>query len=86
MTEILDGGIPDNFNPDDLGTYMDNIDVMGIDELEKQLPQAQEAMEAIESKLEELMGLKDAALVCAAAMSARLAALKQTGAERGSGF
>ena len=29
--------------------------------------------------LEELMGLRDAALVCAAAMSARLAALKQTG-------
>jgi hypothetical protein len=46
---------------------------------EEQLPQAQEAIEAIESELEELMGLKDAALVCAAAMSARLAALKQTG-------
>jgi hypothetical protein len=79
MTEMLDGRIPDNFNPDDLGTYMDNIDDMGVNELEEQLPQAQEAIEAIESKLEELMGLKDAALVCAAAMSARLAALKQTG-------
>jgi hypothetical protein len=79
MTEMLDGRIPDNFNPDDLGNYMDNIDDMGVNELEEQLPQAQEAIEAIESKLEELMGLKDAALVCAAAMSARLAALKQTG-------
>ena len=79
MTEMLEGRIPDNFNPDDLGTYMDNIDDMGVNELEEQLPQAQEAIEAIESKLEELMGLKDAALVCAAAMSARLAALKQTG-------
>jgi hypothetical protein len=79
MTEMLDGRIPDNFNPDDLGTYMDNIDDMGVSELEERLPQAQEAIEAIESKLEELMGLKDAALVCAAAMSARLAALKQTG-------
>ncbi len=77
MTEMLDGRIPDNFNPDDLGTYMDNIDDMGVNELEEQLPQAQEAVEAIESKLEELMSLKDAALVCAAAMSARLAALKQ---------
>jgi hypothetical protein len=81
MTEILDGRIPDNFNPDDLGTYMDNIDDMGVNELEEQLPQAQEAIEVIESKLEELMGLKDAALVCAAAMSARLAALKQTGGQ-----
>ncbi len=79
MTEMLDGRIPDNFNPDDLGTYMDNIDDMGVNELEEQLPQAQEAIEAIESKLEELMSLKDAALVCAAAMSARLAALKQAG-------
>jgi hypothetical protein len=57
---------------------MDNIDDMGVNELEEQLPQAQAAIEAIESKLEELMGLKDAALVCAAAMSARLVALKQT--------
>lgn len=86
MTDMLDGRIPENFDPDALNTYMDDIDNMGLDELEEQLPQAQEALEAIESKLEELMGLKDAALVCAAAMSARLAALKQTGVERGKGF
>jgi hypothetical protein len=86
VTEMLDGRIPDNFDPDALNTYMDDIDNMGLDELEEQLPQAQEALEAIESKLEELMGLKDAALVCAAAMSARLAALKQTEAERGKGI
>ena len=79
MTEMLDGRIPDNFDADALGTYMDDIDNMSVNELEEQLPQAQEAIEAIESKLEELMSLKDAALVCAAAMSARLAALKQTG-------
>lgn len=79
MTEMLNGRIPNNFNPDDLGTYMDDIDDMGVDELEEQLPQAQEALEAIEAKLEELMGLRDSALVCAAAMSARLAALKQSG-------
>jgi hypothetical protein len=79
MTDMLDGRIPENFDPDALNTYMDDIDNMGLEELEEQLPQAQEALEAIESKLEELMGLKDAALVCAAAMSARLAALKQTG-------
>jgi hypothetical protein len=79
MTDMLDGRIPEDFDPDALNTYMDDIDNMGLEELEEQLPQAQEALEAIERKLEELMGLKDAALVCAAAMSARLVALKQTG-------
>ena len=79
MTEMLNGRIPENINPDELGTYMDDIDDMSLDELEEQLPQAQEALEVIEAKLEELMGLRDAALVCAAAMSARLAALKQAG-------
>jgi glutamyl-tRNA reductase len=59
--------------------YIDEIDAMSLEELEARLPEAQEALEAIEEKLEELMGLRDAALVCAAAMSARLAALKQTG-------
>ncbi len=58
---------------------MNEIDSMNLDELEARLPEAQEALDAIESKLEELMGLRDAALVCAAAMAARLAALKQAG-------
>ncbi len=58
MTEMLEGLIPENFNPDDLDTYMDDIDDMSLDELEEQLPQAQEALETIESKLEELMGLQ----------------------------
>lgn len=79
MTEMLNGGVPEDFKPDELGTYMDDIDDMSLDELEEQLPQAQEALEVIEAKLEELMGLRDAALVCAAAMSARLAALQQAG-------
>jgi hypothetical protein len=61
MTERLDGRILEKFNPDDLDAYMDEIDDMSLDELEEQLPQAQEA------------------LVCAAAMSARLSALKQAG-------
>ncbi|HEY6750442.1 MAG TPA: hypothetical protein VI027_03855 [Rubrobacteraceae bacterium] len=59
--------------------YIDEIDAMSLEELEDRLPEAQEALEVIETKLEELMGLRDAALVCAAAMAARLAALKQTG-------
>ena len=50
---------------------------MSLPELEYQLPQALETLEAIESKLEELMGLRDAALVCVAVMEARRVALKQ---------
>lgn len=59
--------------------YIDEIDAMSLEELEDRLPEAQEALEVIETKLEELMGLRDAALVCAVAMAARLAALKQAG-------
>ena len=59
--------------------YIDEIDAMSLEELEARLPEAQEALEVIETKLEELMGLRDAALVCAAAIAARLAALKQAG-------
>ena len=59
--------------------YIDEIDAMSLEELEDRLPEAQGALEVIETKLEELMGLRDAALVCAAAMAARLAALKQAG-------
>jgi hypothetical protein len=67
--------------------YLDDIDAMSLEELENQLPEAQDALDSIESKLEELMGLRDAALVCAAAMSARLAALKQAdNRERGKEF
>ena len=76
---MFNGGIPEKSDSGDLGTYMDDIDNMSLDELEEKVPQAQEALEAIEAKLEELMGMRDAALVCAAAMSARLAALKQAG-------
>ena len=63
--------------------YIDEIDAMSLEELEDRLPKAQEALEVIETKLEELMGLRDAALVCAAAMAARLAALKQAGDRSG---
>jgi hypothetical protein len=58
-------------------TSVEEIDAMSVRELEYQLPKALDALEAIESKLEELMSLKDAALVCAAAMEARLVTLKQ---------
>ena len=68
-----------NLNLDEPDTYLNDIDGMSLEELEEQLPQAQEALDAIDSKLEELMGLRDATLVSAASMAARLAALKQAG-------
>jgi hypothetical protein len=68
-----------DLNLDEPDTYLNDIDGMSLEELEEQLPQAQEALDAIDSKLEELMGLRDATLVCAASMAARLAALKQAG-------
>jgi hypothetical protein len=77
MPEATNGRALENLNPDEPDAYMDEIDAMSLEELEDQLPQAQDALDAIESKLEQLMGLRDAALVCAAAMAARLAALKQ---------
>ena len=77
MSEAADERPLENLDPDEPGRYLDDIDSMSLEELEDRLPEAQEALDSIESKLEELMGLRDAALVCAAAMAARLAALKQ---------
>jgi len=79
MTEATNEPHLEYLDPDETGKYLDDIDAMNLQELEYRLPEAQEALDSIESKLEELMGLRDAALVCAAAMAARLAALKQAG-------
>ena len=71
---------PDDPSPgNDPGVYMDEINAMSLEELENRLPQAQAAVDAIESKLEKLMALRDAAIICAAAMEARLVALQQAG-------
>ena len=32
-------------NPDESGAYLDNIDAMSLEELEKRLPEAQEALD-----------------------------------------
>ena len=62
---------------------LDEINAMGIKELEQRLPQARHSVEAIESKLEKLMVLRDSAIICAAAMAARLTTLKQAGGQAG---
>jgi hypothetical protein len=77
MTEAANEQPLGDTDSDETGQYLDDIDAMSLEELEHRLPEAQEALDSIEAKLEELMGLRDAALVCAAAMAARLAALKQ---------
>ena len=79
MTDVTNKNPLRDPHPDEPGVYIDEIDTMSLEELKNRLPEAQEALDAIEAKLEELMGLRDAALVCAAAMSARLVALKQAG-------
>jgi hypothetical protein len=79
VTEPTNERLLKDLSLDESGAYIDEIDAMNLQELENRLPEAQDALEAIETKLEDLMGLRDAALVCAAAMSARLAALKQAG-------
>ena len=83
MTEAANERPLENLNAEEPGKYLDDIDAMSLEELEYRLPEAQEALDSIETKLEELMGLRDAALVCAAAMAARLAALKQAGDRAG---
>jgi hypothetical protein len=50
---------------------------MSFEELEYQLPLAQNSLEAIEVELEELMALRDANVIRVAAMKARLATLQQ---------
>ena len=79
MTESAEERPLKDLSLEEPDAYIDEIDAMSLEELEARLPEAQEALEVIETKLEELMGLRDAALVCAAAMAARLAALKQAG-------
>ena len=68
MTDVTNKDPLRDSHPDESGVYIDEIDTMSLEELEDRLPEAQEALDAIEAKLEELMGLRDAALVCAAAM------------------
>jgi len=60
-----------------VGAFIDKTDAMSLEELEYQLPLAQNSLEAIELELEELMALRDANVICVAAMTARLATLHQ---------
>ena len=58
-------------------TFIDKISVMSLEELESQLPLAQNSLEAIEVEFEELMALRDVNVIRVAAMMTRLASLQQ---------
>jgi uncharacterized protein YecA (UPF0149 family) len=60
-----------------VGTLIEKINAMSLEELKGQLPLAQNSLEAIELDLEELMALRDVNVIRIAAMTSRLSALQQ---------
>ena len=58
------------------GALIDKITAMSLQELEHQLPLAQNSLEAIELELAELMDLRDTNVIRVSAMMARCAALR----------
>jgi hypothetical protein len=60
-----------------VGTLIEKIDTMSLEELKGQLPLAQNSLESIELDLEELMALRDVNVIRVAAMTSRLSALQQ---------
>jgi hypothetical protein len=71
MIEATEERLPKGPNLSGPGVYMSGIDAMSRKELENRFPEAQEALVAIETKLEEPTGLRNAAVILAAAMLAR---------------
>jgi hypothetical protein len=60
-----------------VGTLIEKINAMSLEELKRQLPLAQNSLESIELDLEELMALRDVNVIRVAAMASRLSALQQ---------
>jgi hypothetical protein len=60
-----------------VGTLIEKINTMSLEELKGQLPLAQNSLESIELDLEELMTLRDVNVIRVAAMTSRLSALQQ---------
>jgi hypothetical protein len=58
-----------------VGTLIEKVNAMSLDELKGQLPLAQNSLEAIEVELEQLMALRDVNVIRVAAMTSRLAVL-----------
>ena len=60
-----------------VGTLIEKINAMSLEELKGQLPLAQNSLESIELDLEEHMALRDINVIRVAAMISRLDALQQ---------
>jgi hypothetical protein len=60
-----------------VGTLIEKINTMSLEELKGQLPLAQNSLESIELDLEELMALRDVNVIQVAAMRSRLTGLQQ---------
>ena len=60
-----------------VGTLIEKINALSLEELKGQLPLAQNSLESVELDLEELMALRDVNVIRVAAMTSRLSALQQ---------
>jgi hypothetical protein len=60
-----------------VGTLIEKVNAMSLEELKAQLPLAQNSLESIELDLEELIALRDVNVIRVAAMTSRLTALQQ---------
>jgi len=60
-----------------VSTLIEKISAMSLEELEGQLPLAQNSLESIELDLGELMALRDVNVIRVAAMRSRLTGLQQ---------
>ena len=60
-----------------VGTLIEKVNAMSLEELKAQLPLAQNSLESIELDLEELITLRDVNVIRVAAMTSRLTALQQ---------
>jgi hypothetical protein len=60
-----------------VGTLIEKVNAMSLEELKAQLPLAQNSLESIELDVEELMALRDVNVIRVAAMTSRLTALQQ---------
>jgi hypothetical protein len=60
-----------------IDAFLEKLGAMSLEELERKLPLAQNSLDAIEVELDELLALRDAHVIRVAAITTRLATLKQ---------
>jgi len=65
------------YDSESVSALIEKINAMSLEELNGQLPLAQNSLESIKLDLEELMALRDANVIQVAAMRTRLTGLQQ---------